>query len=68
MLDEKLIICKNKEILNQHINSYLSNGFEYTQHPNQITDGVDLIQFCTKRTVQKYLDFGNYYSIEEVTE
>lgn len=68
MLDEKLIICKNKEIMMRNIHDYLSNGFEYTQHPNQITDGVDLLQFCTKRTSRKYLDFGNYYKIEEMTE
>lgn len=68
MLDEKLIICKNKVVLTRLINNYLLNGFEYTQHPNQITDGVDLIQFCTKRTSRKYLDFGNYYKIEEEAE
>lgn len=65
---EKLIICKNKEALTRNLNHYLSNGFEYTQHPNQITDGVDLLQFCTQRTSRKYLDYGNYYEIMEVAE
>lgn len=51
-----LIVVKNALQLQHLINRYMGDGFQYTQHKNQITDGESVIQFTTKRYQNRYLD------------